>query len=216
MHKKINLNNKIYDVIDREEFVEKQDIYFGDPSIAIQCNGYVYPVYYDPNKNKGVGLYQQEANEVFVKYIQPISECDQNMYSEENIIDFGNAETIKQMLESNQALMDIRNELMTGSNDICKPPILNDDEPEMRCLKEAIICKNIDLDAYQHRIGPTYGNDRRLLKKPSITLKKLRSLCDSLDMKLELTISDASPDIPNPIGKVLKMDLTGGVSKDEE
>jgi len=46
---------------------------------------------------------------------------------------------------------------------------------------------------------------------------KLRSICNALDIKATITIEDAGPDVPNPIGRTIVAELTGGgATVDEE
>ena len=98
--------------------------------------------------------------------------------------------------------------ILTTIDNVFAPEIYNNDTPEMKAMKQAILDKHIDLDKYEPRFGPNYNNDKRLLKKSSITFGKLRSICDALDMKVTMTIEDSSPDVPNPIGRSITVDLT--------
>ena len=79
----------------------------------------------------------------------------------------------------------------------------------MKAMKEAINLKHIDIDKYEPRFGPNFNNDKRLLKKDSITFRKLKDVCEALDMKATLKLEDANPNVPNPIGKKIAIDLTG-------
>ena len=79
----------------------------------------------------------------------------------------------------------------------------------MKALKQAITDKHIDLDKYESRFGPNFNNDKRLLRKNSITFGKLRSICDALDIRVTISIEDSAPDVPNPIGRTIIADITG-------
>lgn len=74
--------------------------------------------------------------------------------------------------------------------------------------------KHIDLDSYEHRFGKNYNNDRRLFEKPNISLLKLTSVCTALDIKATLILEDSSPDVPNPMGGVVTVELTSGGGED--
>ena len=38
----------------------------------------------------------------------------------------------------------------------------------------------------------------------------MERMADALDMKLTLTLQDSKPDVPNPIGTAMSIDVTGG------
>ena len=87
----------------------------------------------------------------------------------------------------------------------------------MKALKQAINLKNIDIDIYADRFLENFNNDKRLLKGPAITSSKMKSICPKLDMKVTLTISDAHPNVPNPIGQDITVVICGdGNDADEE
>ena len=78
----------------------------------------------------------------------------------------------------------------------------------MVALKTAVNNKHIDLDKYEHRFGENYANDKRLFNKNNISLGKMKTIANALDMDITLTIKDV-PDAPNPIGEVIEVKLTG-------
>ena len=41
-------------------------------------------------------------------------------------------------------------------------------------------------------------------------LTKLKKYGDAMDMKISMTIEDKSESVPNPIGKAINIELTGG------
>ena len=86
----------------------------------------------------------------------------------------------------------------------------------MIAFKQAIIDKHIDLDKYEQRFGVNYNNDKRLLKKDSITFGKLRDMCNALDIKATIEFRDANPNVPNPIGRVITAEITGESANVEE
>ena len=134
-------------------------------------------------------------------------ECQ--MYTQQNVINFHDATTLREVIQTQQKLMNEERSILTTIDNVVAPDISEGDTPEMKAIKQAIIDKHIDLDKYESRFGPNYNNDKRLLKKNSITFGKLRSICDALDIKASITIEDAAPDVPNPIGRVISADLTG-------
>ena len=92
---------------------------------------------------------------------------------------------------------------------IYRPPLLPTDTPAMRGLKEAMIAKNFDLDMYQDRFGVNYPNDKRQMNKDDITLKMLRRMASKTDIEVTITYRDKSPDVPNPIGREITVNITG-------
>ena len=112
--------------------------------------------------------------------------------------------------------MSAERSILTTIDNVFAPDITENDTPEMKAIKQAILDKHIDLDKYEPRFGPNYNNDKRLLKKNSITFGKLRSICNALDIKASITIEDAGPDVPNPIGRVITAELTGNAMSIEE
>ena len=86
----------------------------------------------------------------------------------------------------------------------------------MKALKTAVLEKRIDLDKYEPRFGSNYNNDKRLFNKNTISLSMTKRLCEALDIKATLILEDKSPDVPNPIGRTIKVDLTGGIPGDGE
>ena len=78
-------------------------------------------------------------------------------------------------------------------------------------LKQAVIDKEIDINKYQSRFDQ-FSNDRRKFKNHKISLDKFVSIAKSLDMKATVIIEDSSPNVPNPIGHKIVVDLipTGG------
>lgn len=208
---KAKIGEAIYDVIDIEE-------YYRDPSVygsftAIKGNdGYVYPI--RSKTDYRPGFYPTGGLDFF----KMPAGGEASVYSQQNIIDFHNATSLKEIIQAQQKLANEERSILTTIDNVFAPEIGDEDTPEMRAMKQAVLDKHIDLDKYESRFGPNYNNDKRLMKKSSITFGKLRSIANALDMKISMTIEDAAPDVPNPIGRVIAVDLTSGgtASIDEE
>ena len=98
---------------------------------------------------------------------------------------------------------------LTEVDSIFIPQINPNDSPEMSAFKEAIIAKKIDINKYASRFGDNFLNDKRILKTTSITMNKLISMCQKLDIEAELTLRDVQSDnIPNPMMKEITVILT--------
>lgn len=208
MNKKGKVNGKICDIISIDEYYKNPDIY-DNGFTAIEKEGILYPI---RKNNMKAGFFVK--NQVMGMYIKPLPE-DEDLYRADDIIDFSSASDMKDMIEKKAAFRDLEREILCDPDNIFRPVIRDNDAPEMKALKEAVVNKNIDINKYEPRFGTTFSNDKRLFNNDSITLSKLRTMCDALDIKVALTLEDKNQDVPNPIGKVIHVDLSGGGDIDE-
>ena len=207
---KAKIGDAIYDVVSREEYEANRSIY-GPYTAVFGPNGLLYPIR-KPNDYRP-GYY---PDDLISTYVCPIG-AESSAYSVQTIIKFSEASTMKEIIESQQKLASAERSILTTVDNVFAPEIGENDTPEMKALKQAICDKHIDLDSYEARFGPNYNNDKRLLKKERITFDKLRAICDSLDIKASITLSDAYEDTPNPIGRSISMDITGvGTGYDDD
>lgn len=205
--RKAKIKDNIYDVISYEEYYENPELY--ESYGAILEGDTIYPI--RKKTDTRPGFYPTGVLDIFKK---PEGEEAQE-YSADNIIDFNNATNLRDIIDSRQKLMNEERSILTTIDNEFQPIIADTDTPEMKALKQAIIDKHIDLDKYEQRFGPNYNNDKRLLKKGSITFGKLRSICNALDIKATITIEDANEDVPNPIGSVITADITSDTEGEE-
>lgn len=207
---KAKIGDAIFDVISTEE-------YYRDPSAynsftAIKGNdGYVYPI--RSKSDNRPGFYPTGGMDFFK--IPTVGES--SIYTQQNIINFEEATGLREVIQCQQKLLSAERSILTTIDNVFAPEIHENDTPEMKAMKQAIIDKHIDLDKYESRFGPNYNNDKRLLKKNSITFGKMRDISNALDIKVSIVIEDAAPDVPNPIGRVITAELTGsGMSIEED
>lgn len=204
--KKMQINNKIYNVVTMSEYVATQELY-DEKFTAIQDHGIVLPI--KQKTDVGPGYYIQSDSMVHTIVKPP--EQDINKYSESNIIDYNNAKSIGDIINNNNMLRDIQSEFITDDENILNLKITDDDTPEMRALKRAINYKQADKSQYEDRFDQ-YQNDMRLLTKgTSITLGKLISICSVFDISAELVLRDKEG-APNPMNTEISIDLTEGRS----
>lgn len=208
---KAAIGGAIYSVITPEEYYKNPEAYRQFTAVRSD-DGYLYPVRNTKDMSKP-GFYSDGYIHYFVP---PVGEEQQKMYSEDGIINFSNAENLRELLKEQQRLRSEERVILTTIDNVFTPEISENDTPEMKALKEAIQSKGIDLDKYEQRFGPNYNNDKRLLRKGSITFGKMRTICDALDIKVTLTIEDMNPDVPNPIGKVITTEVNHGLGSDSE
>ena len=199
---KAKIGDAIYDVISTQEFERDPDS-FGQYVAIKGGDGYLYPMRSRTDNRPGCyycgGMY----------FFKPPTFDEGHVYDSQNIINFNDASNLRDVIKCQQKLMNAERSILTTIDNVFAPEIDENDTPEMKIMKQAIRDKHIDLDKYESRFGPNYNNDKRLLKKGNITFGKLRDISTALDMKVTLTIEDASPDVPNPIGSVLSTEITG-------
>lgn len=187
-----------YDVLSNNVFHNK--------FTSVEYDGLVLPVKtsYDPTSP---GFYITSNGKVG-KLIKP-SNDEMNEYSAANAVDFSNIEDMKELINKQDQVKQMEAEILSNSDNLFKPVIKDNDSPEMKALKQAICLKNIDIDLYSDRFGDNYNNDKRLLKGSSITMSKLKSYCNSLDMKCTIIISDKNENVPNPMNQQVIVDICG-------
>ena len=209
---KMKIRDNMYDVITYPEFCRNREGYMRySASVAILGDDcYVYPIR-NPASDNRPGLYPLGLG--FDWFRTPTSTYEMQEYNKANIIDFSEARTFKDVIAMQDRLNQEERSILTTINQLTVPTINDRDEPAMVALKEAIIAKHIDLDSYDYRFGESnYPNDKRLLKKDSISLKKLIAYCNALDINATLILSDLNPDVPNPMGKEIIYSLNHDAS----
>ena len=211
MNKKKRIGDKIYDVTSIEEYSQFPDAFIPQyTAIHDPETGLVLPI-----KNK----YDQSPGIIYgngVSYVDEPDADELNTYLDTDIIDFDNCKSIHDMMANQHIVRSLERDILTSPDNIFTPKIFDDDSPEMKALKTAVLEKKIDLDKYAPRLGSNYNNDKRLFNKNTISLPMTKRLCEALDIKATLILEDKDPDVPNPIGRVIKVDLTGGVPGDGE
>ena len=211
---KAKIDGAIYDVLDAKEVVDMKDLPNSKSFIAVDGHdGCLYPI--RDLKDNRPGFYPTGS----IDYFKRPSPSEYDIYSNGNEINFSDATNIRQIIKAQQKLASEERTILTTIDNVFAPAIGANDTPEMIAVKTAINEKHIDLDKYEGRFGLNYNNDKRLLRKDSITFGKLRTVCNALDMSAKLIIEDAAPDVPNPIGRSIVIDITGpstSISDDEE
>lgn len=169
-------------------------------------HGIVYPLRGVTDTRPGI----YKCSNLYMRVVKPDrNEIDSYRATSESIVDFDDTKSIRDIITAKNKFRKMESTVLTSVDNITTPIIDPNDAPEMKALKEAIIAKHIDLNKYEARFGPNFNNDRRLLDKNSITLTKLKSMGDALDIEVSLTLRDKSPSVPNPMGKVITVTVTG-------
>lgn len=203
-YKKAKINGRVTTVVTPEEALTNP--LYQDKFSSVEIDDVILPVKktYDPTVP---GFYISSSGKLG-KIIYP-NDDDKEEYSSDNAIDFSNIQNMKELISKQEEVKRMESEVLSNSDNLFKPIPKENDAPEMKALKEAICLKNIDIDVYADRFLDNFNNDKRLLKGSSITISKMKSICDKLDMKVTLIISDTSPEVPNPMGKEISVDICG-------
>lgn len=207
--KKAKINGRVTTVVTPQEALNNEA--YQNKFSSVEIDGVILPVKtsYDPTSP---GFYLTSNNKIG-KLVFP---CDEDLdeYSSKNAVDFSNIKSMKELINKQEKVKQMESEVLSNSDNLFKPISKENDSPEMKAMKEAICSKNIDIDAYADRFGDNFNNDKRLLKGSSITISKMKSICDKLDMKCTLTITDTNPNVPNPIGREITVDICGNEDDD--
>lgn len=203
-YKKAKINGRVTTVVTPMEALENE--IYQNKFTSVEVNDSILPVKksYDPT-SPGFYIFNEGK---MGKIIYP-NDNEKDEYSSKNAIDFSDVKNMKELISKQEEVKRMESEVLSSSDNLFKPIPKDTDSSEMKAMKQAICLKNIDIDVYADRFGDNFNNDKRLLKGSSITISKLKSICDKLDMKVTLTISDSSDDVPNPIGESITVDICG-------
>lgn len=218
--KRSKVEGKMVDVVSMKDLQKNPQLY-ASGSVAVEVETadkvhYILP--YKPNVNiqKGPdakpGVYSMGSAGNVICYPDP---DDAEEYQPE-VIDLGDSKSMEEFISKQGKLKDIEKQILTTQDDIFRPIITEEDTPEMRALKTAVIQKHIDLDKYADRFGENYPNDKRKFKDSSISLMLLKRFGENLDMNIQIKISDANPNVPNPMGNPITIQLTSPGGSDED
>ena len=219
--KRGKVEGKMCDIIDLDELHRNPEFYkTGCIGIQIEKEGESYTLPYKQAIQATPGMVARPG-------VYPIGNVGELIfYPEEDvedyqqqIIDFSDTKSIEDYITKQGQLKNIEKEILTTQDNIFKPPIGENDTPEMRALKMAIAQKNIDIDKYASRFGENFPNDKRKMKDDKISLLLLKRIGEALDMNIQIKISDINPNIPNPMGNPIVIQVTtpnGDESSEEE
>lgn len=202
--KKAEIDGRLYNVTNMNDFTDYPDLYTPKFTAIERPGECVLPIK-NRTTDTGPGIYYQPGAMVAIVEKPNNVAC----YSTDKIIDFTNTKSIGEVFEKQQIIRDIQDEIMTTSDNVLCLKIAEKDTPEMRALKTAINLKRIDTKQYEDRFDQ-FQNDMRLLKGNSITLGKLISISNALDISVDITLRDRDDNTPNPINQTIVIDLTEG------
>lgn len=211
--KNTKIEGTLMTVTSIDQYNKNPDLYIsGRTAVEMPNTDVVLPVYKKSEYNPGrIGLYHQQ-NSLFSKVVMP--EEDAGEYSINNVIDLSDVHNMAELISKQEAVRDIEYDMLTSVDNLFTPRIGDHDSPAMRALKTAVAEKKIDINKYSDRFGSNFNNDKRQYNKDSISIQMLERQCKGLDIKATLILEDASPDIPNPIGRKIVVELTEGGDSD--
>lgn len=209
--KRAKVDNKLLDVVSLESF--NRELH-GNQSVAVEAtirgNRYILPI--RGNGDDRPGVYDMGP----VSFLKLPEDCSDEEINEEDylydnipVYDFGSAKSIEDVITTQAQIRGMEADLLTDIDSTYRCIRNQHDSPEMKALKDAIDLKECDLNKYANRYGENFLNDKRILKGENITLKKMCTHAENLDMEIELIIRDRSSDVPNPMGSEVRAILTG-------
>ena len=213
--RKATICGKLYDVVDLDEYQAHPELYCSTMT-AVEVsrsdgNNIILPYRSGNPSDDRPGIYKLGPG-IGDFMVYPENEDE---YKPTDTVSFDNVKSIQDYTEKCAHVRNMECDTLTciDPSKHYRPPISGKETPEMRALKDAVTAKAIDLDQYADRFGDNFPNDKRQLKSDSVTLFMLKRFCSCLDMKATLTLEDNGPNVTNPIGTPIVVDLFGG---DEE
>lgn len=203
--RKTVINGRIMTVVNQKEFETMDES--SREGVAIEIGDYVYP-YYKSVKNEPSCTMDDFA----IYFIKPLSSKDKEEYSSKKIKDFSEIGNFKDYLDNVYALEKDQRTSLTYINKTYTIPIQEEDNPEVKLIKQAINSKHIDNESYKSKFSSTsdFNNDTRSLNDPNnhnISFYKLVRDCEAYDIDAILILKD-KPNAVNPMGKEYKTYLT--------
>lgn len=207
-YKNYAINGRLKNVISIDEYAANQDIYTpGTAAIEKVKDGTSYYLPLRSSVETEPGVYPIGNAAVITKFPEP----GDNTYSDKNkLVDFSDTKTTKDVMDKQNQFRDLEYEMLCAPGDVLVAPYLPNDTPMMRGFKEAINAKGIVAANYKERMGPNYSNDIRKVKENDITIKMASRMAKNLDEEIIMIIRDKNPDVANPIGKEIVVNITSG------
>lgn len=211
------IDNRPYSLVDINNYKRFADTYQGDRPAVVICDEYICPIITESDKSSyGINI---KSNQMFSIARFPNKSSEQyNQYTmsgNKTAVDLRKKHSIAGYLDGIGKMEKNETDIITNPDNIFQPKPGENDSPAMTILKQAVCEKHIDIDKYDMRFGANFNNDKRLFNKETISLPMLVRLCDGLDVKATLTLEDKDENTPNPIGRKISIELTGGSSNDE-
>lgn len=210
------IDGRLVDVLSTDEYANKWRMFQDNPTMyqssALDISdksGERFILPFRIKSDDRPGIYNEGA--IYrIRLPKTEEEVKEYSYGSNDVVDIGNSGNVKTFLDRNKQVRDMEAVILTDIDDVYSPPMLQNDSPEMRAFKEAIASKHCDINKYAPRFGDNFLNDKRILKTPNITMNKLVSMSQKMDIEVELILRNAKDDVPNPMDKDIHVILTGG------
>lgn len=206
--KKVILNDKMYNLITEEEYLNNKEYYDSVNSTAVefQYGDELIGLPIAQSKNP-VGIF---SNGPLVHYNLPEDISKYLCNEENNFIDFSEVSNMSEYYDKYIRYTDAEREIITNNVNQSKPTIRESDSPLLKITKQTICDKNIDMDKYSDRFE-NYNNDKRLLSSSNndITIKKSNAMLENLDVDTYIITTNRDSNVPNPMSKPLVRKISG-------
>lgn len=215
------INGVRVDVVSPTEYMYNQELY--DPKttcIMMEGVDYILPVRTTnvdlnvPGFYMTPGIYGPGASP-FIPVVPP-AQCDMEMYSRNNIVDFSVISSIAEYLAANAELVEQERKafLSDQPDDVVRLPIDEvSDTPLMILCKSIINSKYVTSKFLENRMGNNYNNNMRLLKnKNDISYNKAVEILNCIDVKITATADNAINSAIYPMQSPITYDLNSGIN----
>lgn len=195
-------------VVDYSTYITNPDpeLYNGQ---AVRIENCVLPIRtttYDPEI---VGYYHNPYS-AFDRIVMP-TEDQMSEYSTENTAEFSDVTNLKELVLAQTKLYESEaRSLLCDPANIYRPIFAEDEDPLLVGLKTALGYKKCDINKYSDRFDGQFNNDRRKLNGTDISKNKACEFAKNFDIRMTVTFEDASPDVPNPMGRPVTVVLVPG------
>ena len=200
--KKAIVDGVSMEVVTQEEYTRRKS--FEDAEIlkntCIEYNDTLFPVMNVPIRGR-VAPYAVS----YTGYTRYYNTDNNDKYkAKDNVIDFSNIESNKQLIEKQNELRNAEITILTAANSETYTPVYSDeDSPSLTLVKQCLEAKKAPLENYKGRFDSNcdFNNTIRLVtsdKNHSISIQKIKTIGEKFDIKFKLVAED-QPDCPNPM-----------------
>jgi hypothetical protein len=220
LNQKAFVNGRCLTVYDYETYNKNRDVLKEDDQTAVDImhNGKstILPVRTAKKADLSEpGVYEYTDGVDFFSFPTTAEEVNTYCPDESKIIRFTDIKSMQELITKTEKFRANSNQELESPDQITRPTLKEKDTPVMRAFKEAITSKNMDLDKYKDRFGENYPNDKRKMNETDITLFMIERFAQRLDMNVDIIFSDAEGNIPNPMGKTIKVNVVPGTTETE-
>jgi hypothetical protein len=137
---------------------------------------------------------------------------DENYKAKDNVIDFSNIESNKELIEKQNELRNAEITILTAANSETYTPVYSDeDSPALTLVKQCLESKNVPLENYKGRFDSNcdFNNTIRLVtsdKNHSISIQKIKTIGEKFDINFKISAEDF-PNSPNPMGSKFEKEI---------